>query len=93
MTLKTTLQSLNMSKSATVLSVFAIFDKSQNLFYLKCAKTLANNSKNERRAKPVRAGNGKRVSMWSQGEHVKALLLLLLLLLIILLLFCRLLLL
>ena len=54
--------------------------------FRKCAKTIANNSKNERRAKPVRAGNGKRVSMWSQGEHVKALLLLLLLLLIILLL-------
>ena len=49
MTLKTTAQRHNMSKSATVLSVFAIFDKSKNLFYLKCAKTIANSSKNARR--------------------------------------------
>ena len=44
--------------------------EASNLFYLKCAKIIALDSKNSQNHKPVRAGNGKRVSMWSMCDHV-----------------------
>ena len=70
--LKRAAESFNMSESVIGPSVFTTCNKKSILMSSRCAKPIVKHKDNERGHKPVRAGNGKRVSMWSMCGHVKA---------------------